>query len=148
LIFALNGVIFILIGLQLRTLAESVRPGELGSLVWQGLLVSLAAIVTRLDWVTIPTWLPRQIPGIRAREPMPPWEPIVVVGWAAMRGIVTLAAALALPLVTASGRPLPFREHIILLAFVVILVTLVLQGLSLGPLVRRLRIPDDAAPEL
>jgi Na+/H+ antiporter len=147
LLFALNGVIFILIGLQLRTLAQSVRPGELGALVWQGLLVSLVAIVTRLVWVPIATWLPRQIPSIRARDPLPPWQPIAVVSWAAMRGIVTLAAALALPLVTADGRPLPLREQIILLAFVVILVTLVLQGLSLGPMVRLLRIPDDLAQE-
>ena len=147
LIFALNGVIFILIGLQLRTLAQSVRPGELGSLVWQGLLVSLAAIVTRMVWVPIGTWLPRQIPSVRARDPMPPWQAVAVIGWAAMRGIVTLAAALALPLATADGRPLPLREQIILLAFIVILVTLVLQGLSLGPLVRRLRIPDDLTLE-
>jgi Na+/H+ antiporter len=147
LIFALNGVIFILIGLQLRTLAESVRPGELGALVWQGLLVSLAAIVTRIVWVPIATWLPRQIPSVRARDPMPPWQAIVVISWASMRGIVTLAAALALPLATADGRALPLREQIILLAFVVILVTLVLQGMSLGPLVRRLRIPDDLTPE-
>ena len=147
LVFALNGVIFILIGLQLRTLAQSVRPGELGSLVWQGLLVSLAAIVTRLVWVPIATWLPRQIPSVRARDPMPPWQAVAVIGWAAMRGIVTLAAALALPLATADGRPLPLREQIILLAFIVILVTLVLQGLSLGPLVRWLRIPDDLTLE-
>ncbi len=147
LIFALNGVIFILIGLQLRTLAESVPPAELRALVWQGLLVSLAAIVTRLVWVPIATWLPRRIPSVRARDPMPPWNSVAVIAWAAMRGIVTLAAALALPLATADGRPLPFREHIILLAFVVILVTLVLQGLSLGPLVRRLRIPDDLTAE-
>jgi CPA1 family monovalent cation:H+ antiporter len=64
-----------------------------------------------------------------------------------MRGIVTLAAAMALTLTTADGRPLPYREHIILLAFVVILVTLVLQGLSLGPVVRALHIPDDSTLE-
>jgi CPA1 family monovalent cation:H+ antiporter len=125
-----------------------VRPGELGSLIWQGLLVSLAAIVTRLVWVPIATWLPRRIPSVRARDPMPPWRAVAVISWAAMRGIVTLAAALALPLTTADGRPLPLREQIILLAFVVILVTLVLQGLSLGPVVRRLRIPDDRTLEL
>lgn len=147
LIFGLNGLIFILIGLQLRTLVDSVRPGELSALIWQGLIVSAAAIVTRLIWVPIATWLPRQIPSIRARDPLPPWQPIVIVAWTAMRGIVTLAAAMALPLVTADGRPLPFREQIILLAFVVILVTLVLQGLSLGPLVRRLGIPDDLTLE-
>jgi len=148
LVFALNGVIFILIGLQLRTLAQSVRPGELTALVWQGLLVSAVAILTRIIWVPIATWLPRQIPSIRARDPMPPLRVIALVCWASMRGIVTLAAALALPLTTADGAKLPFREQIIILAFIVILVTLVVQGLSLGPLVRWLRLPDDRTLEL
>ncbi|HTK41942.1 MAG TPA: Na+/H+ antiporter [Gemmatimonadales bacterium] len=148
LVFALNGVIFILIGLQLRTLAQSVRPGELTALVWQGILVSAVAILTRIIWVPIATWLPRQIPSIRARDPMPPLQVIALVCWASMRGIVTLAAALALPLTTADGAKLPFREQIIILAFIVILVTLVVQGLSLGPLVRWLRLPDDRTLEL
>jgi len=148
LLFALNGVIFILIGLQLRTLAESVGPGELRALVWQGLLVSLAAIVTRLVWVPIATWLPRQFAGVRARDPLPPWRPVAIIAWTAMRGVVSLAAALALPLVAADGRPLPLRDQIILLTFAVILVTLVLQGLSLGPLVRGLGLPEDRTLEL
>jgi CPA1 family monovalent cation:H+ antiporter len=147
LVFALNGVIFILIGLQLRTLAQSVRPGEIGALAWQGLLVSLAAIVTRLVWVPLATWLPRLSPSLRARDPMPPWQSVAVVSWTAMRGVVSLAAALALPLATADGRPLLLREQIILLTFAVILVTLVLQGLSLGPLVRRLGLPEDRTLE-
>jgi len=147
LVFALNGVIFILIGLQLRTLAQSVGPGELGALAWQGLLVSLAAIAIRLVWVPVASWLPRQIPRIGARDPMPPWRNIALVAWTAMRGVVSLAAALALPLSTADGRPLPLREQIILLTFAVILVTLVLQGLSLGPLVRWLRFPEDRTLE-
>ena len=147
LVFALNGVIFILIGLQLRTLAQSVGPGELGALAWQGLLVSLAAIAIRLVWVPVASWLPRQIPSIGARDPMPPWRNIALVAWTAMRGVVSLAAALALPLSAADGRPLPLREQIILLTFAVILVTLVLQGLSLGPLVRWLRFPEDRTLE-
>jgi monovalent cation/hydrogen antiporter len=147
LVFVLNGVIFILIGLQLRTLARSVRPGELGALAWQGLLVSLAAIATRLAWVPLATWLPRLIPSLRARDPMPPWQAVAVVSWTAMRGVVSLAAALALPLVAADGQPLLLREQIILLTFAVILVTLVLQGLSLGPLVRRLGLPEDRTLE-
>jgi CPA1 family monovalent cation:H+ antiporter len=106
------------------------------------------AILTRIIWVPIATWLPRQLPSIRARDPMPPWRAIALVCWASMRGIVTLAAALALPLATADGGKLPFREQIIILAFIVILVTLVVQGLSLGPLVRWLRIPDDRTLEL
>jgi CPA1 family monovalent cation:H+ antiporter len=147
LVFALNGVIFILIGLQLRTLAQSVGPGELGALAWQGLLVSLAAIAIRLVWIPVASWLPRQIPSIGARDPMPPWRNIALVAWTAMRGVVSLAAALALPLSAADGRPLPLREQIILLTFAVILVTLVLQGLSLGPLVRWLRFPEDRTLE-
>ncbi len=147
LIFALNGVIFILIGLQLRTLAQSVGREELGALAWQGVLLSLAAIGTRFVWVPIAAWLPRQIPVIRARDPMPSWRALGVVAWTAMRGVVSLAAALALPLVTADGRPLPLRDQIILLTFVVILVTLVLQGLTLAPVVRRLDLPDDRTLE-
>ena len=147
LVFALNGVIFILIGLQLRTLAQSVGPGELGALAWQGLLVSLAAIAIRLIWVPVASWLPRQIPSIGVRDPMPPWRNLALVAWTAMRGVVSLAAALALPLSTADGRPLPLRDQIILLTFAVILVTLVLQGLSLGPLVRWLHFPEDRTLE-
>jgi CPA1 family monovalent cation:H+ antiporter len=140
-------VIFILIGLQLRTLAQSVGREELGALGWQGVLVSLAAIVTRFVWVPIAAWLPRQIPVVRARDPMPSWRALGVVAWTAMRGVVSLAAALALPLITADGRPLPLRDQIILLTFVVILVTLVLQGLTLAPVVRRLDLPDDRTLE-
>ncbi|HEX9054369.1 MAG TPA: cation:proton antiporter, partial [Gemmatimonadales bacterium] len=119
----------------------------LGALAWQGLLVSLAAIATRLAWVPLAAWLPRLIPSLRARDPMPPWQAVAVVSWTAMRGVVSLAAALALPLVAADGQPLPLREQIILLTFAVILVTLVLQGLSLGPLVRRLGLPEDRTLE-
>jgi CPA1 family monovalent cation:H+ antiporter len=78
---------------------------------------------------------------------MPPWSTLFLIGWTGMRGIVSLAAALALPLVTAAGAPLPFRDEIIVLTFVVILVTLVLQGLSLGPLIRRLDFGEDDAAE-
>jgi CPA1 family monovalent cation:H+ antiporter len=78
---------------------------------------------------------------------MPPWSAIFLIGWTGMRGIVSLAAALALPLTTAAGTPLPFRDEIIVLTFVVILVTLVLQGLSLGPLIRRLDFGEDDALE-
>ena len=147
LIFALNGGIFILIGLQLRTLVQTVGPEELRPLVWQGLAVSVAAIGIRLVWVPIAAWLPRQIPSVGARDPLPAWQNLAIVGWTAMRGVVSLAAAMALPFVTADGRPLPLREQIILLTFAVILVTLVFQGLTLGPLVRWLGLPEDRTLE-
>jgi CPA1 family monovalent cation:H+ antiporter len=144
LIFVLNGVIFILIGLQLATLRQSIPAHELGSLLWQGAVVSATAIVVRLVWVPIAVYLPRLLsPTLRIRDPIPPWSHVFLVAWTGMRGIVSLAAALALPLTTAAGTPLPFREQIILLTFAVILTTLVLQGLSLTPLIRRLDFGDD-----
>jgi CPA1 family monovalent cation:H+ antiporter len=80
---------------------------------------------------------------------MPSWQALFLIGWAGLRGIVSLAAAMALPLTLADGTPLPFRSELILLTFIAIFCTLVLQGLSLAPLVRWLRIPpvDDPARE-
>ena len=144
LVFVLNGVVFILIGLQLAALRQSIPAPGMATLLWQGAVVSATAIVIRLLWVPIAAYLPRALsPSLRARDPMPPWSAIFLIGWTGMRGIVSLAAALALPLTMAGGAPLPFRDEIIVLTFVVILVTLVLQGLSLGPLIRRLEFGDD-----
>src|SRR5438309_1354402 len=86
-------------------------------------------------------------PSLRARDPMPPWSYVFIVAWTGMRGIVTLAAALALPVTTAAGAPFPFRAEIILISFSVILATLVLQGLSLTPLIRALRLEEDRGLE-
>ena len=148
LIFVLNGIIFILLGLQLRALRESVPPGQFGRLLIVGILVSALAIVVRLIWVPLAAWIPRALsPALRARDPMPPWSWLFVIGWGGMRGIVTLAAALALPLTTAAGAPFPFRNEIILISFVVILVTLVLQGLSFAPLIRMLGLKEDRGLE-
>jgi monovalent cation/hydrogen antiporter len=149
LIFVLNGVIFILIGLQLGALREAVSPGHLGRILAIGALVSLTAIVIRLIWVPVAAWIPRRLSAsLRARDPMPPREALFIVGWTGMRGIVTLAGALALPLTTASGASFPFRAELILITFTVILATLVVQGLSLTPLIRRLGIKEDRSLEL
>src|SRR5574341_680997 len=148
LIFLLNGFIFILIGLQLGALRDAVPSGQFGSLLITGALVSATAIVVRLGWVPLAAVLPRLVsPSLRARDPMPPWSYIFLIGWTGMRGIVTLAAALALPVMTASGAPFPFRAEIILLSFTVILATLVLQGLSLTPLIRALHLEEDRGLE-
>jgi CPA1 family monovalent cation:H+ antiporter len=143
LIFALNGIIFILIGLALQPLAAAVPSGELPALITQGLIVSAAAIAIRLAWVPVATALPRLIPSVRQADPMPPWRSVALIAWTGMRGIVSLAAALSLPLVTADGTPLQYRTELILLTFIVIVVTLVVQGLTLAPLIRRLRLPED-----
>jgi Na+/H+ antiporter len=144
LVFILNGIIFIMIGLQLDTLRGAIPSSELGRLTMIGLLVSAAAIIVRLIWVPVAAWAPRFLSSsIRARDPMPSWQNLFIIGWAGMRGIVSLAAAMALPLITATGTPFPFRAEIILIAFMVILVTLVLQGLSLPLLIRSLDLDDD-----
>lgn len=148
LVFVLNGVIFILIGLQLGPLRDAVPSGRFGSLILAGTLVSATAILVRLVWVPLAAVIPRLLsPSLRARDPMPPWSHVFLVGWTGMRGIVTLAAALALPVTTAAGAPFPFRAEIILLSFSVILATLVLQGLTLAPLIRTLKIEEDRGLE-
>jgi Na+/H+ antiporter len=144
LVFVLNGLIFILIGLQLGALRDAIPSGELGSLTLKGALVVATVILVRLIWVPVAAWVPRFLsPSLRARDPMPPWSNLFILGWTGMRGIVSLAAALALPLATAAGTPFPFRAEIILITFMVILSTLVLQGLSLPPLIRALALGED-----
>ena len=145
-IFLLNGVIFILIGLQLGSLRQEIPAEQHGSLLLTALSVSLAAIVVRLLWVPLAAILPRLIPAIRRRDPMPPWPGLFLIAWTGMRGIVTLAAAMALPMTTAAGTPFPFRTEILLISFAVILVTLVGQGLSLPPLIQLLPTLKDDRP--
>jgi monovalent cation/hydrogen antiporter len=148
LIFVLNGFIFILIGLQLGALREALPSGRFGLLLIAGALVSITAIVVRLGWVPLAAVLPRLMsPSLRARDPMPHWSALLLIGWTGMRGIVTLAAAMALPVTTAAGAPFPFRTEIILISFSVILATLVLQGLSLTPLIRALHLEEDRGLE-
>jgi CPA1 family monovalent cation:H+ antiporter len=149
LVFVLNGVIFVLIGLELGAIREAGLPTSLGRLVVQGAIVSAAAIGIRLLWVPLGVAIPRLLsPALRRRDPFPPWSNVLVLAWTGMRGVVSLAAALALPLTTASGAPFPFRDEVILLTFAVILATLVLQGLTLTPLLRRLDLGEDTRLEM
>ena len=139
LIFTLNGLVFILIGLQLPAILDSVRVGRsLGDIALTAGAVCAAVILARLVWVFPATYLPRWlIPGLSARDPSPPPRVVLILGWAGMRGVVSLAAALALP------TDVPGRDLILLLTFAVILATLVGQGLTLPLLIRRLGIGDD-----
>ena len=148
LLFILNGLVFILIGLQLRGVLDRLDGQPLADLLVQAVVISLAVIVLRFIWVFPATYLPRYFfRRIRERDPYLPWRAVVIVAWAGMRGVVSLAAALALPLVTASGDPFPERDRIVFLTFGVILATLVVQGLSLPPLIRWLRLGPDTAGE-
>jgi Na+/H+ antiporter len=149
LVFVLNGVIFVMIGLQLRTIRDAGLIESPAQLLVFGAVTSLVAIVIRLVWVPLATAIPRLLsPAFRRRDPMPPWSTVFIVGWTGMRGIVSLAAALALPLMTARGEPFPSRNLIIVITFEVILATLVVQGLTLSPLIRRLRLGNDLTLEL
>jgi Na+/H+ antiporter len=142
-IYILNGVVFVLIGLQLPHILVSMQEPWWPRPFFQAMAISAACIIVRLLWVFPGAYLPRLLPHIRRREPRPPWRQIAIIGWAGMRGIVSLAAALAL-----SGYADFPRPHIVqFIAFVVIFNTLVLQGLTLPPLIRFFGIGGDGAPE-
>ena len=147
LVFLLHGVVFILIGLQVGILRETVLSGRMGTLLLQGLIVSVVAIVVRLVWVPLAILVPARVLRGPARQEALPARQVFLIGWTGLRGVVSLAAALALPLAVQSGEPFPYRAEIVVTAFVVILVTLVLQGLTLPPLVRRLRMPKEILHE-
>src|SRR5260221_10795720 len=139
-IFILNGLIFILIGLQLPVILKHIQDHSFFTLLFYGTIVSVATIVLRLIWVYPGTYLPRWFSKrIRQREPRPDLRAVTVVAWSGMRGVVSLAAALALPL-TVNGHPFPHRDLIIFLTFSVIFATLVIQGISLPHLVKWLGI--------
>lgn len=130
--FILNSLIFILIGLQLNAIMDRLEEYGGWRLAAIAVAVSLVLIVSRFVWVFPATWLPRLIPAVRRRDPMPPWSHVTIISWAGMRGVVSLAAALALPV------NFPERDLIVFLAFCAILATLVLQGTTLEWLIRRL----------
>lgn len=133
--FLINSFVFMLIGLQLPLVVGNLASRGAADLVWIGAVVSLAVIVTRIVWIFPATYLPFRLSArIRADEKPPPRSSVIVVSWAGMRGAVSLAAALALPL---HPEPFPQRDLIIYLTFCVILATLVGQGLTLPWVIRR-----------
>ena len=145
LVFVLNGVIFILIGLQLPTILGALRDrSSAGALVGYAALVSVVVIAARLLWVFPVTYGSRVVSqALRRRDPAPDWRSVSVIAWTGMRGIVSLAAALALPNGSDGRPPFPHRDLILFVTFGVILATLVVQGLTLPAIIRWLRMPDE-----
>jgi CPA1 family monovalent cation:H+ antiporter len=139
LIFILNGLVFILIGLQLPAILDALSTQRSAAeLAMLAIPVCTVVILARLAWVFPATYLPRWlIPGLEARDPSPSPRVVVILGWAGMRGVVSLAAALAL------DDTFPARDLVLFLVFAVIVVTLVGQGLTLPLLIRRLGVGDD-----
>ena len=136
-VFVLNCVVFVLIGLQLPEVRAGLSHHSLGELAWYGFITSVIVIVVRPLWVFPSAWLARCRESIRRRDPLPPWQHITIVSWCGMRGVVSLAAALALPV------NFPERDLVVFLAFCVILATLVVQGLSLPFIVRWLGVHEE-----
>jgi CPA1 family monovalent cation:H+ antiporter len=132
-----------LIGLELPSIFAALEP-HVRDYALYGLLVSLTVIVVRIAWVFPATYLPRWFSRrMRERDPAPPWQPVAVLAWAGMRGIVSLAIALALPY-TLGDEPFAARTVMIFFTVCVIFVTLVLQGLTLGPLIEWLGVTETS----
>jgi Na+/H+ antiporter len=140
LVFVLNGLVFVLIGLQLPYILASIRTMSIRDLLVGGTLFSILVIVLRLTWSFpggyLANFIRRHV--LHQPEEVPSVRGLFVVGWTGMRGVVALAAAIALPETLANGTPFPQRNVIVFLTFCVIFVTLVLQGLTLPALIRRL----------
>jgi CPA1 family monovalent cation:H+ antiporter len=141
--FLLNGLIFVILGLQLPAIIESSDGRSLTSLVWLGAVVSLTVILARIFLIFPATYLSRLVSRrLREGELARPWQEVAIIAWGGMRGVLSLAAALAVPLTLDSGTAFPERDLIVFLAFSVILATLVLQGLTLPLLIRALKVGD------
>lgn len=138
LFFVFNGAAFVLIGLQLRSIVRALPEYSLATLIGWGLAIWLVLVVVRFVWVyTFATVTWRWIPRLRSGEGVPPtWQALFVLAFAGMRGIVSLAAALAIPEFVAQGTPFPNRALLLFITFVVILVSLVGEGLALPWLIR------------
>jgi Na+/H+ antiporter len=148
--FLLNGFVFVLIGLQFRGVMKGLSDDAIPvrQLIWYSVILSVTIISVRMLWIFPAAYLPRFLfKSIRDKDPYPSWRHITIIGWTGMRGVVSLAAAMALPFTIQTNKPFPGRDLILFLTFVVILVTLVLQGLSLPALIRWLGITDDGNSE-
>jgi CPA1 family monovalent cation:H+ antiporter len=142
-------VVFALIGLQLTLILDALSSRSALSLTGYAAAVLATVIIGRFVWVFPATYVPRIASAqLRARDPSPPWQVPFVISWAGMRGVVSLAAAFAIPFETDAGTPFPARDMILFLTFVVILGTLVLQGLSLPAMIRRLGVQHESQADV
>jgi monovalent cation/hydrogen antiporter len=136
-IFLINSLAFLLLGLQLPHIVAHLEGEVLQTLLWQGLVLGLVVMAVRIVWVFPSAYLPRLLSKAEANaNPIPPFSSLAIIAWAGMRGIVSLAASLSLP------KDFPMREELIFLTFILVMITLVGQGLSMIPLIGWLK-PQD-----
>jgi monovalent cation/hydrogen antiporter len=138
--------VFLLVGLQLRGLVSDLETG-LVTTVRVTAVVFASLLVIRFAWMYPATYLARLIPRVRQREERPPVTVPTVIAWAGMRGVVTLAAALTLPLPGVKGVPLYPRDLFVFVAFAIIVLTLIIQGTTLPALARRLGVYEDTSSQ-
>lgn len=142
-VFVLNGIIFLLIGLQLPSITKQLGDTGLGKAIWYGIAISLVLIFSRLICTFGAAIFTKVMSHfITVADPNPGWKAPLITGWSGMRGVVSLAAALSIPLAINGSEPFPHRNLILFITFIVILVTLVLQGLTLPWLIRKLNMVD------
>jgi Na+/H+ antiporter len=135
--YVIEGMVFLITGLQARTVIGRISHYPLSQLALSVAVITAVVIVARFVWVFPATYLPRWLfPPVRKKDPSPPWQWPFALAFTGVRGIVSLAAALAIPFATATGQPFPYRDLILFLTFSVILVTLVGQGLLLPWVIR------------
>jgi Na+/H+ antiporter len=143
-IFLLNGLVFILIGLQLPSIVEGIGTSALPTAIMYGVVISIVTILIRIIWVFPGAFLPRLFhKSIRDSQDSPPPSHVFLVAWSGMRGVVSLASALAIPLTLSNGTAFPHRNLLLFITFVVILITLVLQGLTLPWVIKKLNIQKE-----
>ena len=148
LIYLLEGLIFLVTGMQLRTLIDRTDLGMLHDLALAVPLIVAVLVIARFIWMYPATYLPRWLsPSLARRDPSPPWQWAFLLAFVGVRGVVSLAAALAIPLTTAAGAAFPYRDLILFITFGVIVVTLIGQGITLPSIVRWLALPHDAEDE-
>jgi CPA1 family monovalent cation:H+ antiporter len=142
-VFVLNGLVFLLIGLQLPSITQQLGNISIGTAISYGLIISFVVILTRL-LITFGASAFTRIMShfITVADPNPGWKAPLITGWAGMRGVVSLAAALSVPVMIQQGEPFPYRNLILFITFIVILVTLVFQGLTLPWLIKKVKLKD------
>jgi Na+/H+ antiporter len=139
--FVFNGFVFLLIGYQFLELLENISEHNYLQLALYAIAITLAAIAIRFIWVYAMAYGTRFFfPSFREKDPYPPWQNVFIVAWTGIRGVVTLATALAIPMTIESGAAFPHRDLIIFLAFSVILITMAVQGISLPWLLKKLKV--------
>ena len=147
LIYVVEGMIFLLTGLQARTLMQHIAGYSWQTLTVSAAVTSLVVIGTRFVWMYPATYIPRWIPSVKRKDPAPPWQWPFALAFTGVRGLVSLAAALAIPLTIDNGAPFPHRDLVLFLTFTVILVTLIGQGLALPAVIRSLGLANQGRRE-